>query len=265
MSHDQAYYKSGFNKLVSDTHAWRTVSNAVPFVIPYLNKTGKLLDVGLGPGTILKDFANYVAEVVGVEPTQELVDLAASQSDLPKLVTFQYGLAYNLPFEDNSFDFVHASQVVVHLERPIEALKEMERVCKPGGYVLVKDADLNQTVIYPEKYASLLKDAVESRLVNLSTLRIAGRQLKERALCAGYKVDNLKFSSLTWCISSDKERHEWAERFCSRLNKTKDNGPTKSKESDLDELESIIRAYREWLEDESALMILLHGELVYKV
>lgn len=265
MSHDQAYYKSGFDKLVSDTHAWRTVSNAVPFVIPYLHKTGKLLDVGLGPGTILKDFANYVAEVVGVEPTQELVDLAASQSDLPKLVTFQYGLAYNLPFEDNSFDFVHASQVVVHLERPIEALREMERVCKPGGYVFVKDTDLKLTVIYPEKYAPLLMKAVESRLVNPSTLPIAGRQLKERALCAGYKVDNLKYSSLVWCISSDEERHEWAERSCSRLTRTNESGIATSKESDLDELESILRAYREWLEDVRALMILIHGELVYKV
>ncbi len=52
MPNDQAYYKSGFDKLVSDTHAWRTVSNAVPFVIPYLNKKGRLLDVGLGPRAI---------------------------------------------------------------------------------------------------------------------------------------------------------------------------------------------------------------------
>lgn len=259
MSDDQRYYKSGFDKLVSDTHAWRTVSNAVPFVIPYLKKTGRLLDVGLGPGTILKDFANYVGEVVGVEPTQELVDLAASQPDLPKLVTFQYGLAYSLPFEDNSYDFVHASQVVVHLERPIEALKEMERVCKPGGYIFVKDTDLKLKVIYPEKYASLLTKAVESGTENLATLPIAGRQLKERALSAGYKADNLKFSSLVWCISSDAERREWAEKFRSRL--------TKAKESKLegDQLENVLRACRQWLEDESALLILIHGELVYKV
>ncbi|EDK39792.2 hypothetical protein PGUG_03890 [Meyerozyma guilliermondii ATCC 6260] len=259
MPNDQAYYKSGFDKSVSDTHAWRTVSNAVPFVIPYLNKKGRLLDVGSGPGTISKDFANYVAEVVGVEPTQELVDLAASQPDLPKSVTFQYGSAYNLPFEDNSFDFVHASQVVVHLEKPIEALKEMERVCKPGGYVFVKDTDLKSKVIYPEKYASLLTNAVDSRIKNSSTSPIAGRQLKERALAAGYKVDKLKYSSSVWCISSYEERHEWAERFCSRL--------TKTKESNLEgeQLENVLRAYREWSEDESALMILIHGELVYRV
>lgn len=258
MAEDQAYYNKGFEKLVSDTHSWRSVSNAVPYVIPYLKKTDKLLDVGLGPGSILKDFAKYVAEVVGVEPTQELVDLAASQPDLPPQVTFQFGLAYKLPFKDNTFDIVHALQVVIHLQDPVLALKEMERVCKPGGYVLVKDADLELKVVYPQKYAQLLTESTAKRSENLSTLRTAGRQLKERAILAGYKIKNIEFSSLVWCISSDVDRHQWSERFCSRISKGKDYLLQK------DYLDKVISAYREWLEDDRAMLILIHGELIYR-
>ena len=38
-------------------------------------------------------------------------------------ISFQIGSIYELPFDDDSFDLVHAHQVIIHLQNPIEALK----------------------------------------------------------------------------------------------------------------------------------------------
>lgn len=260
MSSDQGYYKKGFAKAVSNTHAWRTVENAVPYVIPYLKKTDKLLDVGLGPGTILRDFANYVGQVVGVEPTQELVDLASNQADLPELVLFQLALAYRLPFDDNSFDVVHALQVVVHLENPIQALQEMLRVCKPGGYILVKDGDLRSTMVYPEKYAAPILSYFRLRFENLSTLEIAGRSLKERAIQAGYDPKRIQLTFLVWTKSSEQDRKEWADMFIARILE----GAEVDIELNRAQIDKTVEAFQDWKLDGRGVMCFFHGELVYQ-
>lgn len=260
MSSHQTYYKNGFAKLVADTHAWRSVSNAVPFTIPYLKKTDKLLDVGLGPGTISRDFANYVHEVIGVEPTQELVDIAANQPDLPSQVLFQLALAFDLPFEDNSFDVVHALQVIIHLNDPSRALKEMLRVCKPGGYVLVKDADLKMTLVFPEKYSDTLGGYFIDKYKLLDTLPIAGRLLKSRAMSAGYDSKHIQLSGLVWVESTDEQRERWADMYCKRIK----GGSEQDYESNKERLDKVIEAFTEWKNDPEGVMILVHGELVYQ-
>lgn len=44
-----------------------------------------------------------------------------------------------LPFEDAAFDVVHAHQVLQHVSEPVAALREMRRVCAPGGIVCYRD------------------------------------------------------------------------------------------------------------------------------
>jgi SAM-dependent methyltransferase len=63
-------------------------------------------------------------------------------------VEFQVGDIHALDFSDNTFDIVHAHQVLQHVADPIQALREMRRVVKPGGIVAAREtADAS---IYPE-------------------------------------------------------------------------------------------------------------------
>ena len=62
---------------------------------------------------------------------------------------FLAGNIYDLDFEDETFDVVHAHQVLQHLTDPVEALREMRRVAKPGGIVAVRDADFRGMSWYP--------------------------------------------------------------------------------------------------------------------
>jgi ubiquinone/menaquinone biosynthesis C-methylase UbiE len=52
-----------------------------------------------------------------------------------RLVT---GDVHDLPFPSGSFDVVHAHQVLQHVADPVAALREMVRVCRPGGVVAVR-------------------------------------------------------------------------------------------------------------------------------
>lgn len=254
----QAYYSKGFSKAVSDTHNWRTVENAVPFIIPYLKKDQKLLDVGCGPGLILKDLANYVDEVVGIETGKELVEIARNQCDNPN-VTFEQATAYDLPFDDNSFDVVFASQVIIHLEDPVKGLKEMARVCKPGGFVCVKDADLELFTIYPEQYAPAIKEAYFARSPS-TTSRIAGRELKANALKAGYGNDDIRYTTSTWSAGDHPGRKWWSDMYIGRLRNLNELDHEKDKQM----INVAIKAWEQWTEDNEGVVILNHGEIVYK-
>lgn len=252
---DQAYYNKGFSKLISDTHSWRTVANAVPYIIPYLNKNQKLLDVGCGPGTILKDLGSYVKQVVGIETLEELVAIAQGQRDLPANVEFQQGLAYKLPFEDNTFDVVHALQVVVHLADPVAGLAEMLRVCKKGGIVCVKDGDLAMTTVYPPEYAEILCKSIPARS---TTLKIAGRLLKQRAVAAGYQEKDLVMTGLVWYISSDEEKARFRDMMEARIQR---GNEFEAAEYDA---ETMVGNLTRWAADPRSTLMFVHGEMVYR-
>ena len=64
-------------------------------------------------------------------------------------VEFRVGDAYALEFADAAFDVVHAHQVLQHLARPIDALREFRRVLKPGGLLAVRDVDYGGVIWSP--------------------------------------------------------------------------------------------------------------------
>lgn len=55
-----------------------------------------------------------------------------------------------MPYADASFDVVFCHQVLQHVSDPVEILKEMRRVAKPGGIVAAREADYKSFAWYPE-------------------------------------------------------------------------------------------------------------------
>jgi ubiquinone/menaquinone biosynthesis C-methylase UbiE len=62
-------------------------------------------------------------------------------------VDFRVGDAYQLPFEDETFDACRADRVFHHLVDPRQALGEMVRVARPGGRVAISDTDYDSLVV----------------------------------------------------------------------------------------------------------------------
>ncbi|KAK6205091.1 methyltransferase [Scheffersomyces amazonensis] len=274
MSKEQAYYSKGYKKEIADTHAWRTVANSSAFVIPILKPDFKILDVGSGPGTITIDFANYVPEgsVIGVEPTAELIERANEEKAKKeeetgvKLenVTFQDGSIYSLPFEDNTFDVVHAHQVVIHLQDPVAALKELRRVVKVGGYVCVKDADLDSIIAYPDEYSLIIRDYLVKKASNaVSTDIKAGRSLREKAIKAGFEPEHTLSSSSTWCTTKRSEKIIHGERTLKRLQNSGEEIVKNDPEANQREIEKLVDLWHRFVEDDAAWGNILHGEIIY--
>jgi SAM-dependent methyltransferase len=141
-------YTHGHADPVLQSHRWRTVENSAAYLIPSLRPGLDLLDVGCGPGTITVDLAARVApgRVLGIDVSADPLGEARSAAERAGVpVTFEVGDVYALAAPDDSFDVVHAHQVLQHLTDPVAALREMARVCRPGGVVAVRDVDYAAT------------------------------------------------------------------------------------------------------------------------
>src|SRR5690606_17280474 len=80
--------------------------------------------------------------VIGIDVDEGI--LAAARGAAPDDVVgveLRVGDVYGLDLADDSVDVVHAHQVLQHLTDPVAALREMRRVCRPGGVVAVRDVD----------------------------------------------------------------------------------------------------------------------------
>jgi ubiquinone/menaquinone biosynthesis C-methylase UbiE len=115
---------------------------------------GRLLDVGMGPGGIPLKIARRCPplQVVGVDYSENMVR-TARQADhaqgLTGQVHFFVADANQLCFPDACFDFVLSNSVLHHLSNPIALLKEMARVAKPEGVVLLRDLRRPSRLAFP--------------------------------------------------------------------------------------------------------------------
>ena len=104
-------------------------------------RTGEhVLDVGSGPGHQVAEIAPLVAPgglVKGLDSAESAIKVASQRWTGFDNVEFITGDAYNLPFEDSTFDVVMSSQVFEYLDDVEGALSEIFRVLKSGGRILI--------------------------------------------------------------------------------------------------------------------------------
>lgn len=97
------------------------------------HKSEKVLDIGCGPGWLVRKYAEGCAKVYAVDITDKAVELTKKMLKIFNLeANVQTGNAESLPFEDNSFDFVSSSGVLHHTPNMQKAVDEAYRVLKPG-------------------------------------------------------------------------------------------------------------------------------------
>jgi ubiquinone/menaquinone biosynthesis C-methylase UbiE len=116
--------------------------------------SGRLLDIGCGPGNIALKIARRLPrmQVVGVDFSLNMIRAAraaAAAQQLSRPPVFFAGDANRLSFSDQSFDFVLSNSVLHHLHDPLAMLNEMARVVKPGGIVLLRDLRRPNRLSFP--------------------------------------------------------------------------------------------------------------------
>lgn len=175
-----------------------------------------VLDVGCGPGSITIDLARRVPQgyAVGVEYVPDPLDtarqLAASENITN--VSFEVGAIHSLRFPDNSFDIVHAHQVLQHIGDPVRALREMRRVVKPGGLVACRGSSHMQW--YPESGGLRASDELFRKIARAKGGNPhPGSWMHVWAEGAGFQRKGIVKSASAWCFSTDEEREYWGGQW----------------------------------------------------
>jgi ubiquinone/menaquinone biosynthesis C-methylase UbiE len=139
-----------------------------------------VLDVACGPGIVACALAPYAASVSGIDLTPLMIEQARSHQKVSGLTNmdWQVSSATALPFAEGSFDRVVTRYSLHHMEDPFLVVREMARVCKPGGRVIVIDATPS-----PESQAAYdametLRDSSHTSALTPDQLAKLGRALQ---------------------------------------------------------------------------------------
>ena len=181
-------------------------------------------------------------------------------------VTFEVGDVYSLAEPDDSFDVVHAHQVLQHLTDPVAALREMARVCRPGGVIAVRRRRLRGAGLVPGGRRP-------RRLARpLPAGAPAQRQRAERrpaaaswAHAAGLR--NAVATTSSWCFASPEDREWWGTSWAGRATGVvlRRAGRGVRAGDAASELAEIAKAWLRWAAADDGWLGMLHGELLIRV
>ena len=178
----------------------------------------KLLDVGCGPGIDTVALAQLVGEngrVVGIDHDEAMIkeaDRYAAQSGVASRISHKRADVYALPFEENTFDSCRSERLFQHLLQPEQALDEMIRVTKSGGWVVVLDTDWGSiSMDTPE--VDIERRLARFRAEHMLANGYAGRQLYRLFRLA--KLGEIKVGGFT-TVSTDYE----VARYIAMIDKT---------------------------------------------
>jgi SAM-dependent methyltransferase len=212
------------------------------------------------------DLADRVApgRVVGIDSQGDVIvradELRKSRGQAN--VTFSTGDVYALQFDNARFDVVHAHQVLQHLTRPIEALKEMYRVLRPGGILAVRDSDYAAFAWAPadprlERWMQLYHQVTRRNGAEPD----AGRHLLGWVQTAGFA--DASASSSTWTFADPESRAWWGGLWADRVRLSAfADQALEYGLADRYELDSLADAWRQWAEKPDGFFAVLHGEVL---
>lgn len=109
-------------------------------------------DIGCGPGDMLEILAGISHQVIGVDNSPKMLELAEERFSGDARMSLRIGEMTHLPLRDWEADCTVMSLVLHHLARPLDALKEVGRVLKIGGKLLVAEFDRHENELMRSEY-----------------------------------------------------------------------------------------------------------------
>jgi ubiquinone/menaquinone biosynthesis C-methylase UbiE len=152
----------------------------------------RLLEVGCGSGALCRLMVPFVApngHITGLDISPDMIAVArrhVAQAGLSDRVTFDAGAAESLPYADDVFDGVFAARLMLHVERPEVVLREMTRVVRPPGRIVLMDWDW-ETVAVDHPDRELTRRILHWRCDHHGGNNWSGRQLRRLMLDAGLR------------------------------------------------------------------------------
>jgi SAM-dependent methyltransferase len=174
---------------VEDKHWWyvgrrRIISAFLKRICDELREEGtgepRILDIGCGTGGNLEALSSF-GRAEGVDISSEALDFCRARG----LNNVRQGAAETLPYESESFDLVTGLDVVEHLDDDVAGLKEMRRVLRPGGRMLL--------FVPAFRFLWGVQDDVSHH-----RRRYTLKELKRRLQQAGMRVERASYANITF-------------------------------------------------------------------
>jgi ubiquinone/menaquinone biosynthesis C-methylase UbiE len=265
---ESCVYASDHNPATLRTHQWRTAANSAAYLIPYLEPSMTILDVGCGPGTITVDLARYVPDgyIIGVEYVDKPLTVARQYAEEQRVTNVQFAIGdvLNLrEYADNTFDVVHAHQVLQHVPDPVRALLEMRRVVKPGGIIASRESAA--MTWYPrlkglEEFYDIYRKVAEG----MGGHPDPGSYIHVWAQKAGFARANISCTAGSYCFSDTADRKWWSELCSERLLAPAyvQNAVEKGGHCDKEDLTRLAKIWQDWGQDKDGWFTITHGEMI---
>jgi SAM-dependent methyltransferase len=235
-------------------------------LLPYLTPASSVLDIGCGPGTITADLAARVAPgpVQAVDQFAGVLNVARGEVERRNLFNVSFATAdvHKLDFPDDAFDVVHAHQVLQHVAAPVRALREMRRVCRPGGIVAARDADYAGFIWFPRlPELDLWRDLYQQVARANGGEPDAGRRLLSWAFEAGF--DDVTPTGSLWCYATAATREWWGGMWADRiLHSDVARDLLRLGLANPAQLNEISAAWLSWAAAPDAWLAIPHGEIL---
>lgn len=143
-------------------HAWRTKT----VKLSGAGKGDRVLDCATGTGDLAIEFKKKVGDtgyVMGTDFCKEMIEYAPAKARNNNLdIDFEVADAMKLPYDDNQFDIASIAFGIRNVDDPVTVLREMARIVKPGGRVVVLEFGQPRGLLkYPyELYSQYIMPAV---------------------------------------------------------------------------------------------------------
>jgi ubiquinone/menaquinone biosynthesis C-methylase UbiE len=142
---------------------------------------GIVLDAGTGPGRIPVIISQMRSQwqIIAIDAAQSMLEVAAQhvqQANLQSSISLELVDAKSLPYEDGHFDMIISNSLVHHLPDPLPFFKELKRVVKSNGGILIRDlfrpanAEIMNALVdsigeeYDEYQKKLFRDSLNAAL-----------------------------------------------------------------------------------------------------
>ncbi len=117
----------------------------------------RVLEVAPGPGFLSIELAKKKFRVTGLDISKSFVEIASENAKQEGVnVDFRHGNASEMPFENETFDFIICTAAFKNFSDPVGAIAEMYRVLKPGGKAVIVDLRRDAS-----------RDAIEHEVANM--------------------------------------------------------------------------------------------------
>lgn len=166
-----------------------------------------IIEIGCGTGAVLSQLPNHTNRF-GLDINQSFLQFAqSSQPEVPLIC----GDAHTLPLPSNSFKLVCCHFLLLWVADPTQVLKEMKRICRPGGAIIIlAEPDYGGRVDHPETLQPL-GDAQTKSLRNQGADPFLGRKLPGLLLQAGLTKIEIGIMGSQWLTDADDAQttSEW--------------------------------------------------------